>query len=74
MQQNKVYKKRTDNQFVNVYIEKFPFEVNNKDILPKERLDIKFVATDENKRVLILTPHGKKYEDLCEDVLWKLYL
>ena len=40
-----------------------------KDILPKERLDIKFVATDENKRVLILTPHGKKYEDLCEAVI-----
>lgn len=40
-----------------------------KDILPKERLDIKFVATDENKRVLILTPHGKQYEDLCEAVL-----
>ena len=39
------------------------------DILPKERLDIKFVATDENKRVLILTPHGKQYEDLCEAVL-----
>ena len=35
----------------------------------KERLDIKFVVTDENKRVLILTPYGKQYEDLCEAVL-----
>ena len=40
-----------------------------EDILPKERLDIKFKIVDENKRVLILTPYGKKYEDLCEAVL-----
>ena len=40
-----------------------------KDYLPKERLDIKFVVVDENKRVLILTPYGKQYEDLCEAVL-----
>ena len=40
-----------------------------KDILPSERLDIKFKILDENKRVLILTPHGKKYEELCEDIL-----
>lgn len=40
-----------------------------KDILPKERLDIKFKIVDENKRVLILKPYGKKYEDLCEAVL-----
>lgn len=40
-----------------------------KDILPKERLDIKFKVVDENKRVLILTPHGAKYEELCEAVL-----
>lgn len=40
-----------------------------KDILPKERLDIKFRIVDENKRVLILTPHGKQYEELCEAVL-----
>ena len=24
---------------------------------------------DENKRVFVITPHGKKYEDLCEAVL-----
>ena len=40
-----------------------------KDILPEERLDIKFKVIDEDKRALILTPHGKKYEDLCEAVL-----
>jgi len=41
-----------------------------KDILPEERLDIKFKVVDENKRLLILKPHGKKYEELCEAVLW----
>lgn len=40
-----------------------------KDILPNERLDIKFKILDENKRILILEPHGKKYEELCEAVL-----
>ena len=40
-----------------------------KDILPEERLDIKFKVLDENKRLLLLTPHGTKYEELCEAVL-----
>ena len=40
-----------------------------KDILPKERLDIKFSVVDEKKRVLTITPHGKQYEELCEVVL-----
>ena len=40
-----------------------------KDILPDERLDIKFKIVDENKRILVLTPYGKKYEELCEAVL-----
>lgn len=40
-----------------------------KDILPKERLDIKFKIVDENKRVLILNPIGQKYEELCEAVI-----
>ncbi len=40
-----------------------------KDILPEERLDIKFKILDENKRVLVITPYGKQYEDLCEAVL-----
>ena len=40
-----------------------------KDILPEERLDIKFKVLDENKRILVITPYGKQYEDLCEAVL-----
>lgn len=42
-----------------------------KDILPEERLEIRFKILDdeENTRVLIITPFGKKYEDLCEAVL-----
>ena len=40
-----------------------------KDILPEERLDIKFKVIDETKRLITLTPHGKQYEDLCEAVL-----
>ena len=40
-----------------------------KDYLPKERLDIKFVVAGENKRILILTPYGRQYEELCEAVL-----
>ena len=39
------------------------------DILPKERLEIKFKVLDENKRMLILKPYGAKYEELCEAVL-----
>ncbi len=37
--------------------------------LPKERLEIRFVIVDENTRILVFTPYGKKYEDLCEAVL-----
>ena len=40
-----------------------------KDVLPKERLHIKFKLVDENKRILIITPYGKQYEELCEAVL-----
>ena len=40
-----------------------------KDILPTNRLDIKFKITGENSRILIITPHGKEYEELCETVL-----
>ncbi|MCI9084479.1 MAG: tRNA (adenosine(37)-N6)-threonylcarbamoyltransferase complex ATPase subunit type 1 TsaE [Bacilli bacterium] len=40
-----------------------------KDILPEERLDIKFKVAGENSRVLIVTPQGKQYEELCEAVL-----
>lgn len=37
-----------------------------KDILPLNRLDIKFKIAGENSRVLIITPHGTEYEELCE--------
>ena len=42
-----------------------------EDYLPKNRLDIKFRLSgeDENKRIITLIPHGKKYEDVCEDVV-----
>jgi len=40
-----------------------------KDILPEERLDIKIKVAGENSRILIVTPHGKQYEELCEAVL-----
>lgn len=40
-----------------------------RDILPEERLEIKFKTLGENKRMLIITPYGKIYEDLCEAVL-----
>lgn len=40
-----------------------------KNILPEERLDIKFKVVGENKRVLVITPYGEKYEELCEAVL-----
>lgn len=40
-----------------------------KDILPDERLDIKITTIDENKRIIVIQPYGKKYEELCEAVL-----
>lgn len=40
-----------------------------REYLPKERLEIKFKVVDENKRVLVMTPYGKQYEELCEAVL-----
>jgi len=40
-----------------------------RDILPEERLEIKFKIIDENKRAIIITPYGSKYEELCEAVL-----
>lgn len=39
------------------------------DELPRERLEISFRIVGENKRMLIMKPYGKKYEDLCEAVL-----
>ena len=40
-----------------------------EDILPKNRLDIRIKIIDENTRQFVITPHGSKYEDLCERVL-----
>ena len=40
-----------------------------KNILPEHRLDIKFKIAGENSRILIITPHGNEYEELCEAVL-----
>ena len=37
-----------------------------EDYLPKNRLDIKIKIVGEEKRIFIITPHGKKYEELCE--------
>jgi len=39
------------------------------DSLPEERLDIKFKIIDENTRILVLKPHGQKYEDLVNYVI-----
>lgn len=40
-----------------------------KDELPAERLDINIRIVDEDTRLFIIRPIGKKYEELCESVL-----
>ena len=40
-----------------------------EDILPEERLDIKIRVIDEDTRIIKLTPHGQKYEDLINYVI-----
>ena len=40
-----------------------------EDILPEERLDITFKVIDENMRIIKLTPHGTKYEDIVNYVI-----
>lgn len=40
-----------------------------EDILPDERLDIKIRVIDEDTRIIKLTPHGQKYEDLINYVI-----
>lgn len=39
------------------------------DLLPEERLEIRFKVVNENTRVLFFKPYGKQYEDLCNAVL-----
>ena len=41
-----------------------------KDLLPEERLEISFKIIGEDTRLVIIRPIGKRYEDLCEAVLW----
>src|SRR5699024_4557054 len=42
-----------------------------KDYLPEERLEIRFKLSneDEDTRIITITPHGSKYEELCEAIL-----
>ena len=42
-----------------------------EDYLPEKRLEIKIKssAEDEDKRIITITPYGKKYEELCEAIL-----
>ena len=40
-----------------------------EDALPEERLDIKFKVIDEDTRIIKLTPHGQKYEDIVNYVI-----
>ena len=40
------------------------------DDLPEERLEISIKIIDEEKRLLIIKPIGRRYEELCEAVLW----
>ena len=40
-----------------------------EDSLPEERLDITFKIVGEDTRILVFTPHGSKYEDVCAAVL-----
>lgn len=40
-----------------------------EDYLPEERLDINIKAVDEDVRIFKITPHGSKYEEVCEAIL-----
>ena len=46
------------------------------DYLPEERLDIKIKNSteDEDKRIITITPYGTIYEELCEAILWDIYI
>lgn len=38
-----------------------------EDYLPKERLDLYFIAPSENTRIIKLIPRGEKYESIAEE-------
>ena len=42
-----------------------------EDYLPEKRLDIRIRSSeeDEDKRIITITPYGRKYEELCEAIL-----
>lgn len=40
-----------------------------KQYLPDNRLDIKIKVLDEDKRLLVFTPHGQIYEEICGAIL-----
>jgi len=42
-----------------------------EDYLPEKRLEIRIKSSeeDENKRIITITPYGRKYEELCEAIL-----
>ena len=41
------------------------------DYLPEKRLEIRIKSSeeDEDKRIITITPYGRKYEELCEAIL-----
>ena len=49
-----------------VCIIEWPEMIENQ--IPEERLDIKIKVIDDETRVLVFTPYGQQYEDLCEAV------
>jgi len=46
------------------------------DYLPEKRLEIRIKSSeeDEDKRIITITPYGRKYEELCEAILWESYI
>ena len=42
-----------------------------EEYLPEKRLEIKIKSSEEveDKRIITITPYGKKYEELCEAIL-----
>ena len=50
-----------------VCIIEWPEMIENQ--LPEERLDIRIKVIDDDTRVLVFTPYGQQYEELCEAVL-----